>query len=124
MDDRPLSPHMSVYGWRITNTLSVLHRATGCVLTLAAFGLAWWLSQVASGAQSHADATALLASGWLKLPLLGIAFCFFYHLANGIRHLSWDMGYGFDRRQIRISGWTVVAVAAAATLIYGAIAII
>jgi succinate dehydrogenase / fumarate reductase cytochrome b subunit len=124
MDDRPLSPHLSVYGWRITNTLSILHRATGLVLTLGVIGLAWWLLAAAEGGERYADATAFLASGWMKLPLFGVVFCFFYHLANGIRHLSWDMGYGFDRRQIRLSGWAVVAIAVAATLIYGSIAII
>jgi succinate dehydrogenase / fumarate reductase cytochrome b subunit len=124
MDDRPLSPHMSVYGWRITNTLSILHRATGLALTLGAVGLAWWLLATAGGRESHDEATAFLASGWMKLPLFAVAFCFFYHLANGIRHLSWDLGYGFDRRQIRLSGWAVVAIAVTATLIYGLIAII
>jgi succinate dehydrogenase / fumarate reductase cytochrome b subunit len=124
MHDRPLSPHISVYGWRITNTLSILHRGTGLVLTLALIGLAWWLLRLAGGPESHADAARLLGSGWMKLPLLAVAFSFFYHLANGIRHLSWDFGYGFDRRQIRVSGWAVVAIAAAATLIYAAIAII
>ena len=124
MDDRPLSPHLSVYGWRITNTLSILHRGTGLVLTLGAIGLAWWLLAAAGGRESYDEATAFLASGWMKLPLLGLAFCFFYHLANGIRHLSWDLGYGFERRQIRMTGWIVVAIAAAATLIYGSIAII
>ncbi|HEX6997073.1 MAG TPA: succinate dehydrogenase, cytochrome b556 subunit [Gammaproteobacteria bacterium] len=124
MDDRPLSPHLSVYGWRITNTLSILHRATGLVLTVAAIGLAWWLLAVAGGPDRHAEATRLLGSGLMKLPLVVVAFCFFYHLANGIRHLSWDFGYGFDRKQIRASGWAVVAIAVAATLIYAAVAII
>lgn len=124
MNERPLSPHLSAYGWYITNTLSILHRATGLVLTIAAIGLAWWLLAVAGGPERHAAATGLLGSAWMKLPLLVVAFCFFYHLSNGIRHLVWDFGYGFDRRQIRRSGWTVVAVAVAATLIYGAVAII
>lgn len=124
MNERPLSPHLSAYGWYITNTLSILHRGTGLVLTIAAIGLAWWLLAVAGGPEGHAAATGLLASPWMKLPLLAVAFCFFYHLANGIRHLIWDFGYGFDRRQIRLSGWTVVAIAIAATLIYAAVAII
>jgi len=124
MDDRPLSPHLSVYGWRITNTLSILHRLTGLVLTAAAIGLAWWLLAVAGGPERHAEAARLLGSGLMKLVLVAVVFCFFYHLANGIRHLAWDFGYGFDRKQIRVTGWAVVAIAAAATLIYTAVAII
>ncbi|SRR5690606_17261820 len=124
MDDRPLSPHLSVYGWRITNTLSILHRLCGLVLTVAAIGLAWWLLAVAGGPERHAEATSFLGSGLMKLPLIAVAFCFFYHLANGIRHLAWDFGYGFDRKQIRVTGWTVVAIAVVATLVYTAVAII
>jgi succinate dehydrogenase / fumarate reductase, cytochrome b subunit len=122
--DRPLSPHMSVYGWRITNTLSILHRATGLGLTLAVIGLAWWLLAAAGGQERYGEARALFGSGWMKLPLIAVVFCFFYHLANGIRHLAWDFGFGFDRRQIRVSGWTVVAVAATAALLYALVAVI
>lgn len=122
--DRPMSPHLTVYGWRITNTLSILHRATGLVLTLAAAGLAWWLLAAAGGSERYEDARTLLGSGWMKLPLTVVAFCFFFHLANGIRHLVWDFGFGFDRRQIRSSGWTVVAIAAAAAVVYAFVAII
>lgn len=122
--ERPLSPHMQVYGWRITNTLSILHRATGLMLSLGALFLAWWLFAVASGDAAYRDAQSVIGSGWFKLPLLAWSFCFFYHLANGVRHLFWDVGVGFDRAQIRASGWAVVAFSAAATLLYALIAII
>lgn len=121
--NRPLSPHLQVYGWYITNTLSILHRMTGLVLTLAAVTLAAWLLAVASGSAGYERAYALFASVPVRLLFVVVGFCFFYHLANGIRHLLWDAGYGFDRDQIRISGWTVVAFAALATLIF-AIAVI
>lgn len=122
--DRPLSPHFTVYGWRITNTLSILHRLSGLILTLAAIGLAWWLLAAAGGPERYDEARAILGSGWAKLPLILIVFAFFYHFANGIRHLVWDFGFGFERRQTRISGWTVVAVSTAAALIYTLVAII
>lgn len=122
--ERPLSPHMQVYGWRITNTLSILHRLTGALLSLGALVLAWWLFSAASGAEAYADAQAVVGSGWFKLPLIAWAFCFFFHLGNGIRHLFWDTGAGFDRAQIRASGWAVVGFAVVASLLYALIAII
>ena len=123
-DDRPLSPHLTVYGWRVTNSLSILHRLTGLVLTLGAAVLAWWLLSVASGPEAYEGARDVLGSGWFKLPLILFALCFFYHLANGIRHLAWDFGLGFGRREIRASGWTVVAFAITATVVYALLAII
>jgi succinate dehydrogenase / fumarate reductase, cytochrome b subunit len=122
--ERPLSPHWQVYGWHITNTLSILHRATGLLLSLGALVLAWWLFAAASGAEAYRDAQAVVGSGWFKLPLIAWTFCFFYHLANGIRHLFWDVGACFDRARIRASGWAVVAFAVVASFLYALIAII
>lgn len=122
--DRPLSPHFTIYGWRITNTLSILHRASGVILTLAAIGFAWWLLAAAGGPERYAGARALLTTGWAKLALILVVFAFFYHLGNGIRHLVWDFGFGFERQQTRISGWAVVAVSAAAALLYSLLVII
>jgi succinate dehydrogenase / fumarate reductase cytochrome b subunit len=107
-----------VYGWRITNTLSILHRFTGLVLALGLITLVWWLMSVAGGAVSYERALAAMSGGWFKLLFTVFAFCFFYHLANGIRHLCWDTGRGFSRAQTRRSGWSVVVVSIVATLFY------
>lgn len=115
---RPLSPHLGVYRWMITNTLSILHRATGVFLSLGIVVLVWWLVALADGPQAHANAVGVLGSVWFKLLLTAWAFCFFYHAANGIRHLFWDVGIGFDHVQYRTSGWAVVAVSVLATLAY------
>jgi len=116
--ERPLSPHLQVYRWQITNTLSILHRFTGLMLSLGLLVLTCWLIAIASGADAFAGVQALYASAWFKLPLAGWAFCFFYHLANGIRHLAWDVGYGFEHHVIRAGGWAVVVFAVIATLVY------
>jgi len=115
---------MQIYGWRITNTLSILHRLTGLLLSLGALFLAWWLFSAASGPESYANAQDVVGSAWFRLPLIAWTFCFFFHLANGIRHLFWDTGAGFERAQIRTTGWAVVGFAVAATLLYTLIAMI
>ena len=121
--ERPVSPHLQIYRWQITMALSILHRITGLVLSLGAIVLAVWLIALASGPEAYSDIQGLVGGGWFKALLVGWTFCFFYHLCNGVRHLVWDLGYGFDPKQIRTSGWTVVVVTllATAAFAYGAI---
>jgi succinate dehydrogenase / fumarate reductase cytochrome b subunit len=111
---RPLSPYW-IYRWQITMWLSSLHRITGLLLSAGAFALAVWLIAIASGPQSYAGVQQAFSSGAFKVLLVGWAFCFFLHLANGVRHLAWDVGAGFDPKAIRASGWTVIVVAVLAT---------
>jgi succinate dehydrogenase / fumarate reductase, cytochrome b subunit len=114
---RPLSPHLQVYRWQISSTLSILHRLTGVVLAVGGAGLVAWLLAVASGASAFLQATAILRSVPGQLLLVGWTFAFCYHLCNGIRHLAWDAGFGFDKHTARRSG--VAAVACAALLTAG-----
>jgi succinate dehydrogenase / fumarate reductase cytochrome b subunit len=104
---RPLSPHLQVYRWQITMVMSIFHRATGVALTIGAFGLAWWLLAMAAGGEQAARATAFLASPFGKVLLFGFSLALVYHLLNGIRHLLWDAGWGFDIPDVYRSGWAV-----------------
>ena len=112
---RPLSPHLQVYRWGITMWLSSLHRITGLLLSAGAFALAVWLIALAGGPQSYSRVQQVFASGGFKVLLVAWTFCFFLHLANGVRHLFWDVGAGFDPKTIQASGWTVIVVAVLAT---------
>lgn len=107
---RPLSPFMH-YRWQYTNTLSILHRITGVLLSLGFLLLVYWLGAAASGPESYAAALAVLGSFPAQLVLFGVAFSFCYHLLNGVRHLFFDMGRGFELKTARSSG-RAVAVAA------------
>ena len=104
---RPLSPHLQVYRWQITMVMSILHRATGIALVVGAFGLAWWLLAVAAGGQTYADASALVASPLGLIALFGFSLALVYHLLNGLRHLLWDAGWGFDIPRVYKSGYAV-----------------
>jgi len=116
---RPLSPFMfpTWYRFQITSMLSILHRLTGIGLALGSILLAWWLVAVAAGGELFAATHAFLASpiGILLLFLWSAAF--FYHLCNGIRHLAWDAGYGFDIKTAYITGYATIAAALALTLV-------
>jgi succinate dehydrogenase / fumarate reductase cytochrome b subunit len=113
---RPLSPHLQIYRPQITSTLSILHRITGVGLALGAVLLAYWLAAAAYGPEAFARANAFFVSGFGRLVLFGLTFAFFYHLANGIRHLAWDIGLGFEMKTLNLTGIVVVVAAFALTL--------
>ena len=116
---RPLSPFMFPvwYRFQITSALSILHRITGIGLALGSILLAWWLVAVAAGGKVFAATHVFIASpiGMLLLFLWSIAF--FYHLCNGVRHLAWDAGYGFELRDAYRSGYAVLAATALLTVL-------
>lgn len=114
---RPLSPHLQVYKPQLTSVLSVTHRATGLVLVVGTLFLVWWLLAAASGPDAFSAAQTFWSSWIGRLLLLGWTYALFYHLCNGIRHLCWDAGWGFDLRTAYRSGWAVVVASVALTLI-------
>ncbi len=104
----PLSPHLQIYHWSLTMVLSIVHRATGIALFVGSLLLVYWLAALAAGPVAYADARALLGSPLGLLALFGWTAALFYHLCNGIRHLFWDVGLGYEREQAYASGWAVV----------------
>ena len=107
---RPLSPFLH-YRWQYTNTLSILHRLSGIALTMGFGLLVAGLVAIATGASGYARVVRLSASAPGKLLLFFILAAFGYHVSNGIRHLAWDAGFGFDRTLARRTGWLVVLAA-------------
>ena len=113
---RPLSPHLQIYRWQIGNSLSILHRLTGIALAVGLLALCYWLVSLAGGEKSYAAASKVFASPLGLLALVSVTFAFMYHLLNGIRHLFWDAGFGFERVQRHASGWFAILAALVATL--------
>ena len=107
---RPLSPHLQIYKWPLAMAISILHRITGVALAVGALLMVVILVSVASGPEAYECIRELLASK------IGITFLFlwtvalFLHLFNGIRHLVWDAGYGFEKDTTRNSGILVIVV--------------
>ena len=114
---RPLSPHLSIYRWPISMTLSILHRVTGVALSAGLIVLTIWLLALSSGATAYGQVAALLQSFPGRLILAGFSFAFFFHLCNGVRHLMWDIGKGFEMRQVTASAWAVVVASLGLTLL-------
>lgn len=115
---RPLSPHLSVYRWSITMTLSILHRVTGVALTIGLMIFAAWLIAAASGHEQYDDFVSAMGSLPGRVLLAGWSFAFFFHLANGVRHLIWDAGFGFEMRQANASAVAAIVISVLLTLGY------
>lgn len=115
--NRPMSPHLQIYKPQLTSILSILHRGTGIVLALGTLLVTYWLAAVAGGEESFNTANAILGSWFGKMVLFGWTWALFYHLANGIRHLMWDVGFGFDLPTVYLTGKIVVAVSFALTVL-------
>jgi succinate dehydrogenase / fumarate reductase cytochrome b subunit len=115
--NRPLSPHLQVYKPQITSVLSILHRLTGVALAVGTLLLVYWLVAAASGPEAFAAAQDFLGSVVGIVLLFGWSVALYYHLCNGIRHLMWDAGYGFELPDVYRTGWAVVIATAALTLV-------
>jgi succinate dehydrogenase / fumarate reductase cytochrome b subunit len=115
---RPLSPHLSVYRWPITMTLSILHRVTGVALAVGLLVYAAWLMTAAGEAADYARFQDIMGSIPGRAALVAWSAAFFFHLANGVRHLVWDAGRGFERAQANASAWFVIITTVVLTVLY------
>lgn len=114
---RPLSPHLQVYKPQWTSVLSILHRVTGVVMAMGALLLVWWLWAVGGSSGEYRLVYGFFASLPGQILLFAWTLCTFYHLCNGIRHLLWDIGFGFDLPTAYLSGKVVVIASFGLTLL-------
>jgi succinate dehydrogenase / fumarate reductase cytochrome b subunit len=112
-----MSPHLQVYKLQLTSVLSILHRITGAALAVGTLLVTYWLGAVAGGPESFATANAILGSFFGKLILFFWSWALFYHLSNGIRHLLWDTGFGFDLPTVYLSGKIMVGASFVLTIL-------
>jgi len=105
---RPLSPHLTIYRWPITMVLSIMHRGTGLVLTSGLMIFAFWLGSIALG-EFYYSKFLFLSTTWIgSFFLFSLSFAFFLHFSNGIRHLYWDTGRGFNKDNVELSARLVI----------------
>ena len=94
---RPLSPHLTIWRWQVTMLSSIMHRATGMALSAGAIVLAWWLVSISNGPEGYDSFMVYAAMPLGVIVLFGFTWSFAFHFFNGIRHLAWDLGYGFEK---------------------------
>jgi len=114
---RPLSPHLQIYRPQITSVLSILHRITGFALSVGLLLLAGLIIAAAFGQQSFDLVRGQMSTWYGYILLMGWSWAFYYHLCNGIRHLFWDIGKGFELSTVTTSGWAVLLASLTMTVV-------
>lgn len=115
--ERPLSPHLGIYKPQITMVTSITHRITGVGLSVGTLLFAWWLIAAAAGPEAFETVNSFMTSWFGRLVLFGFTWSIFFHLCNGIRHLFWDMGKGFELPTMRTSGMAAIIMSVVLTLL-------
>ena len=114
----PLSPHLQIYKWHISSLLSITHRIAGIINLLALILIFFWLVFLSLGESNYELFLATINSFFGKFILIGFTWSMIFHLLGGIRHLAWDLGYGFEIKTANISGIIVIESSLALTILF------
>lgn len=114
--NRPLSPHLQIYKPQITSVMSILHRITGCALSIGLLMFLWFIASIAGGPESYNVFVSFSSSFLGIIAIFGFILGLSYHLCNGIRHLAWDLGYGYNIQTVTKTGYAVLASASLLSL--------
>ena len=117
-NQNPLSPHLQIYRWHISSLLSITHRISGVINLLALILIFFWLLVLSLGESNYELFLLIINSFFGKFILIGFTWSMIFHLLSGIRHLAWDLGYGFEIKTANISGIIVIIFSLVATIIF------
>ena len=106
-DKNPLSPHLQVYKWQISSLLSITHRIVGVINIISITFICLWVLSLFLGEDTYELVSFFLQTSFGKFLIISICWAFSFHILNEIRHLAWDLGYGFDLKVAKISGVAV-----------------
>ena len=118
----PISPHLQIYRWHISSLLSITHRIVGVINLLALILMFIWVLTFNLGQSNYEFLLLAINSFFGKFILIGFVWSMSFHIFSGIRHLAWDMGYGFEIKTANISGILVILSSLVATIIFWVLA--
>ena len=114
----PLSPHLQIYRWHISSLLSITHRISGVINLIALILIFFWLLALSLG-ESNYELFLLMINGFFgKFILIGFTWFMCFHILSGIRHLIWDLGYGFEIKTANVSGIIVIIFSLVLTIVF------
>ena len=117
IDNRPLSPHLSIHKKVLTAVFSIFHRLTGIFLTLGSFLLVFWFLSVSIGENFYNYFQIISSNFIFKVILFFWTLAFFYHLFNGIRYLFWSFSLGMELKTVYLSGYIITLLTIISTII-------
>jgi len=107
-NNNPLSPHIQIYSWNISSLISISHRITGVINILVLTFVCLWISLLLLGETNYDYIKFFLQSIFGKFTILGIIWSFNFQILSEVRHLFWDLGYGFELKTSKITGLIVI----------------
>ena len=116
--NNPLSPHLQIYRWQISSLLSITHRISGVINLLALILIFFWFSIFSFGENNYQSFLSTINSFFGKFILIGFTWSMCFHILSGIRHLAWDLGYGYEIRTANVSGIIVIIFSLVLTIIF------
>ena len=114
----PLSPHLQIYRWHISSLISITHRISGIINLLALILIFFWLLFLSFGENNYELFLLSINSFFGKFILIGFTWSMSFHLLSGIRHLAWDLGYGFEIKTANFSGMLVIIFSLVITIAF------
>ena len=117
IDNRPLSPHLSIHKKVLTAVFSIFHRLTGISLTLGSFLLVFWFLSISIGENFYNYFQIISSNFIFKVILFFWTLAFFYHLFNGIRYLFWSFSLGMELKTVYLSGYIIALLTIIATIV-------
>jgi len=117
-NQNPISPHLQIYRWHISSLLSITHRIVGIANLLALILIFFWFLAFSLGESNYELFLTVINSLFGKFILIGFSWSMSFHIFSGLRHLAWDMGYGFEIKTANISGIIVIISSLAMTIIF------
>ena len=114
----PLSPHLQIYRWHVSSLLSITHRISGVINLLSLILIFFWLLVLSQGENGYEIFLIIMNSFFGKFILIGFTWSMIFHSLSGIRHLIWDLGYGFEIKTANISGIIVIISSLVLTIIF------
>ena len=113
-EKNPLSPHLQIYRWHLSMILSITHRIIGVANSVAVILICLWTISLLFGEENYENIKILFQSFFGKLLIISLSWSFSFHILSEIRHLIWDLGYGFDLKISKITG--VITIIGSLTL--------
>ena len=114
----PLSPHLQIYRWHVSSLLSITHRISGIINLLALIFIFYWIIVLSFGENNYETFLLIINSFFGKFILIGFTWSMIFHVLSGIRHLVWDLGYGFEIKTANISGTIVIISSLVLTILF------
>ncbi len=107
-DDSPISPHIQIYNWHISSLVSISHRITGIINIIIITLVCFWVGFLLLESSNYEVIENFFNTFIGKFVIVSAVWSFSFQVLSEVRHLFWDLGYGFELKTSNITGLLVI----------------